>query len=105
MRIYIPLILICFIQSLNAQTTISKKELEDIYNKVEQVIGDDWFIHPQPSGFDIYFCRSCRQEFDRWKHSGDAIYFSEGVMTPFATRIVINSFRRKKLIRWPIMQQ
>lgn len=83
MRIYIPLILICFIQSLNAQTTISKKELEDIYNKVEQVIGDDWFIHPQPSGFDIYFCRSCRQEFDRWKHSGDAIYFSEGVMTPF----------------------
>lgn len=83
MRVSIILLLLCFSSQLLAQGNISKKELEDIYNKVEQVIGEDWFIHPQPKGFDIYFCRSCRQEFDRWKHSDSVIYLEENIHTPF----------------------
>ena len=83
MRILITLLLLSFSSESFAQHNISKKELEEIYNKVEQVIGEDWFIHPQPKGFDIYFCRSCREEFDHWKHSDSVIYLSEGILTPF----------------------
>lgn len=83
MRLLLTFILICFTSQLTAQHSISRKELEAIYTKLEQVIGEDWFLHPQPDGFDVYYCKSCQLEFARWKDSDTVIYFSEDVNTPF----------------------
>ena len=37
-----------------------EKVLNEVTQNLDQLLGDDWFIYNTESGFEVYFCRSCK---------------------------------------------
>lgn len=44
----------------------NKKFITELSNKVKEVLNDDWFIEVVNDGFNVYFCRSCNENYQKW---------------------------------------
>ncbi|ASS50626.1 MAG: hypothetical protein A3D31_13770 [Candidatus Fluviicola riflensis] len=71
MKSILLFLLLLVSQNLIAQP--SDEELTEICNKVEQVIGEDWFVHQTKSGFEVYFCRSCNENYQKALQEGQLL--------------------------------
>ncbi len=59
MKIIFPLILLFSFHSI-AQTNST---LDSISSEVKKVLGEDWFLVQKGNGFEIFFCRSCQENY------------------------------------------
>ena len=87
---------VIFSQSINnlfAQQKPSNEELTEICNKVEQVIGEDWFVHQTNNGFEVYFCRSCNENYQKWVKNNDFSLGTENHATHFTQKDRYNFFK------------
>lgn len=50
---------------------ISKPVLDSLCDEMEQLLGDDWFISRTKHGFNVYFCRSCQEEYKQYLNEND----------------------------------
>jgi hypothetical protein len=79
-------------QNLLAQRKPSNDELTEICNKIEQVIGEDWFVCQTTNGFEVYFCRTCNQNYQKWVKE-DRLLDSENHDTPIYLKDRYNFFK------------
>jgi hypothetical protein len=62
LRAYLCICIILCSWSAHSQK-LSKSAIDSITNEVKQLLGNDWFLTPTKSGFTVYFCRSCHEEY------------------------------------------
>ena len=90
--LFLIVILSQSINKLYAQQKPSNEELTEICNKVEQVIGEDWFVHQTNNGFEVYFCRSCNENYQKWVNEQE--FFHRPVHdTPISDKKRYNFFK------------
>lgn len=93
MKSILLFLLLSVSQNLFAQDKPSNEELTEICNKVEQVIGEDWFVHQTKNGFDVYFCRTCNENYQKWVKNNDFSLGTENHATYITLKDRYNFFK------------
>jgi|GEM_PF-5982283 len=58
-----------------AQQEMSQEKITEIGNKVQEVIGEHWYVYEADNGFDIYYCRSLQQQYQAWADKNPELVF------------------------------
>ena len=66
-----------------SQTKEQQLFVENICNNVKQVIGDEWFISQTNEGFDVYYCRTCNENYQKWLNEKNR-FWKEHYDTPIS---------------------
>ncbi|XOV65904.1 MAG: hypothetical protein ACFHU9_09735 [Fluviicola sp.] len=68
----------------------SKEFLDSLYEEIQFLIGDEWYLEPTKEGFQVTFCRSCAENYQNYKDSSGFV-FRERSIEEFFTEDKIDS--------------
>ncbi|MCR9170888.1 MAG: hypothetical protein NXI10_00230 [bacterium] len=82
MKLNFFLLLILFSWQSHAQPT--QEFLDSLYDEIQFLIGDEWYLEPTKDGFQVTFCRSCAKNYKHYKDSSGFILRERSITEFFA---------------------